>query len=275
MNIDFVYEIIVKQRKLIILTVAATAIITTLLLWLQPPVYKSEAVYTAANPNMGDRSNIYRNQFWEQYFYYGSEVDNDRLMAITQSEEMLRWVADSFQLQSHYRIKDTGSIGLHKTIKQFKEYLQLTKNEFGHAKIMVWDEDKQLAADIANALVAQTQLRALSFSNEMKQTILNKLKGEHQMQRDSLQMLSASSGDMLFNMRKQALLEQLLEKEKLIQQFQTSINEVPALFVIQPALPALKKDKPLILEGTLIASLAAFVFSVLLLLIPAVRRPIS
>lgn len=273
MNIDFVFDEIRRRRKLLLSAIIGTAAATCLLLLLQRPVYKSEAVYTAANPNMGDRSNIYRNQFWEQYFYFGSEVDNDRLMAISQSEEMFRWVIDSFQLRTHYRISDTGSNGTYKTLLRLKDDVQLSKNEYGHVKIMVWDEDKQLAAAIANAMVAQTHRRAISFSNNMKQSILDKLEKEYQLQRDSLQILTGT--DALAAARRTALIDQILEKEKLIQQFRTSINEVPALFLIQSALPALKKDKPKVLQGTVIASVSAFFFSVLLLLMPVVRARIS
>lgn len=273
MNVDFVFEIIGRRSKQLLIIVLATAVATCMILLLQRPVYKSEAVYTAANPNMGDRSNIYRNQFWEQYFYYGSEIDNDRLMAISQSEEMLRWLADSFQLRAHYRISDTGNAGAYKTLLQLKENLRFSKNEFGHVKMMIWDEDKNLAAAIGNTIVAQTHLRAISFANNMKQVILNKLKTEYQTQRDSLMMLTGT--DELTTARKKSLTDQLLEKEQLIQQFNTSINDVPSLFVIQSALPALKKDKPNIVQGTLIAAVASFLFALLLLLIPGIRSRIS
>lgn len=273
MNVDFVFEIIRRRSKHLLIVVLTTAAVTCSILLLQRPVYKSEAVYTAANPNMGDRSNIYRNQFWEQYFYYGSEIDNDRLMAISQSEEMLRWLADSFQLRTHYRIRDTGNAGAYKTLLRLNDNLRFSKNESGHVKIMIWDEDKYRAAAIGNAMIAQTHLRAISFANNMKQVILSKLKAEYQSQRDSLKMLTGT--DELMVARKKSLIDQLLEKEKLIEQFTTSINDVPSLFVIQSALPALKKDKPNIVQGTLIAAVASFLFSVLLFLIPCVRSRIS
>ena len=63
------------------------------------------------------------------------------------------------------------------------------------------------------------------------------------------------------------MINQLNEKEKLIQQFNTSVNNVSALFVIEDALPALKKDKPKIVAGVLMAALLSFIFSVLLLLL--------
>jgi len=154
-----------------------------------------------------------------------------------------------------------------------KDNLRFSKNEFGHVKMMVWDEDKYLAAAIGNAMIAQTHLRAVSFANNMKQVILTKLKAEYQSQRDSLMMLTGT--DELIAARKKSLIDQLLEKEKLIEQFITSINDVPSLFVIQSALPALKKDKPNIVQGTLIAAFASFLFSVLLFLITGIRSRIS
>jgi uncharacterized protein involved in exopolysaccharide biosynthesis len=269
MNLDIVFDVIRKRWMQALLLVFLATVLTGGILYLQKPYFRSTAVFTAANPNLGDRSNIYRTEFWEQYFYYGGEFDNDRLMALARSEEMCRFIVDSFDLIKHYKINAADEKAAYLADYEYKENLTIHKNELGHVKINVWDTDKKLAAAIANAIVARTNAKSIASSNNMKLEILRKLQHDFNAQKDSLQQIELelqSKADALLAARKTDVINRLNETEKLIQQFNTSVNEVSALFVIEEALPALKKDKPKVVAGTIMAAIVSFIFSVLLLL---------
>lgn len=269
MNLDIVFDVIRKRWMQALLLVFLATVLTGGILFLQKPYFRSAAVFTAANPNLGDRSNIYRTEFWEQYFYYGGEFDNDRLMALARSEEMCRFMVDSFDLIKHYKINAADEKAGYLADYEFKENVRIRKNEFGHVAINVWDTDKQLAAAIANAIVARTNAKSIASSNNMKLEILRKLQHDFNAQKDSLQQTELqlqAKADALLTARKTDIIARLNETEKLIQQFNTSVNEVSALFVIEEALPALKKDKPKVLAGMIMAAIVSFIFSVLLLL---------
>ncbi len=269
MNLDIVFEVIRKRWKQSALLVLLCTMATGVILFLQKPYFRSSAVFTAANPNLGDRSNIYRTEFWEQYFYYGGEFDNDRLMALARSEEMCRFMADSFQLMKHYKIDASNPKAAYLTDYEYKENVHIHKNEFGHVKVNVWDTDKQLAAAIANAIVTRTNQKSVASSNNMKLEILQKLQHDFHAQKDTLLQIDQqlkTGADAFLAARKNDVINRLNETEKLIQQFSTSINDVSALFVIEEALPALKKDKPKIVAGVIMAAVVSFIFSVLLLL---------
>ena len=270
MNLDIVFEVIQQRWKQCILIVFLATVSTGAILFIQKPYFRSSAIFTAANPNLGDRANIYRTEFWEQYFYYGAEFDNDRLMAIARSEEMCRFMVDSFNLLKHYKIKTSGDKAIYSANEEYKENVRIHKNEFGHVKVNVWDTDKKLAAAIANTIVKRVNEKSVVAVNNMKVEILQKLRIDFNAQRDSLMQVENNlkeSADAFLIARKAELISQLNEKEKLIQQFNTSVNNVSALFVIEEALPALKKDKPKIVAGMLMAALLSFIFSVLLLLL--------
>ena len=133
----------------------------------------------------------------------------------------------------------------------------------------MWDTDKQLAAAIANAIVTRTNQKSVASSNNMKLEILQKLQHDFYAQKDTLLQLDQqlkTGADAFLAARKNDVINRLNETEKLIQQFSTSINDVSALFVIEEALPALKKDKPKIIAGVIMAAVVSFIFSVLLLL---------
>lgn len=269
MNLGYLLEIVRKRWMQSLGLVVAATLITGLILFLQKPIFRSSAIFTAANPNLGDRANIYRTQFWEQYFYYGSEFDNDRLMAMAYSEDMFRTLADSFQLKKHYKIKVKGERGRYLTDKEFKENVRIHKNEYGHVKVSVWDKDKYLATKIANAFMYRINQKAVTISNQMKQEILLKLQADYQAQKDSLTGIEANSAfaaNDFLKARHLTIIQELNEKEKLIQQFQTSINNVAALFVIEEAVPAFRKEKPLVVNGMITAAILSFVFSVLLVI---------
>lgn len=269
MNLDIVFEVIRKRWKQAAIMVLLGSLATGVILFLQKPYFRSSAVFTAANPNLGDRSNIYRTEFWEQYFYYGGELDNDRLMALARSEEMCRFMVDSFQLMKHYKIDASNPKAAYLADYEYKENVHIHKNEFGHVKINVWDTDKQLAAAIANAIVTRTNQKSVAASNNMKLEILKKLQHDFTTQKDTLQQIEQklrSGADAFLAARKSDVINRLNETEKLIQQFNTSVNNVSSLFVIEEALPALKKDKPKIIAGTIMATVVSFLFAVVLLL---------
>ena len=269
MNVDIVFEVIRKRWKQAAILVLLGSLATGVILFIQKPYFRSSAVFTAANPNLGDRSNIYRTEFWEQYFYYGGEFDNDRLMALARSEEMCRFMVDSFQLMKHYKINPDSEKAAFLADYEYKENVHIHKNEFGHVKVNVWDTDKQLAAAIANAIVTRTNQKSVASSNNMKLEILQKLQHDFNTQKDTLQQIEQqlqSGADAFLLARKTDIINRLNETEKLIQQFNTSVNNVSSLFVIEEALPALKKDKPKIIAGVIMAAVVSFIFSVLLLL---------
>ena len=269
MNVDIVFEVIRKRWKQAAILVLLGSLATGVILFIQKPYFRSSAVFTAANPNLGDRSNIYRTEFWEQYFYYGGEFDNDRLMALARSEEMCRFMVDSFRLMKHYKIDSSNVKAAYLADYEYKENVHIHKNEFGHVKVNVWDTDKQLAAAIANAIVARTNQKSVASSNNMKLEILQKLQHDFNTQKDTLQQIEQqlqSGADAFLLARKTDIINRLNETEKLIQQFNTSVNNVSSLFVIEEALPALKKDKPKIIAGVIMAAVVSFIFSVLLLL---------
>lgn len=270
MNLDIVFNLIRNSWKQIVLIVLLATVSTAVLLFIKKPYYRSSAIFTAANPNIGDRSNIYRTQFWEQYFYFGGEFDNDRLMAISKAEEMNRFMVDTFQLIKHYKINPNSERAQYLADYEYKENVKIQKNEYGHVKVNVWDTDKELAAVMANTIVKKVNEKSVASLNNMKLEILQKLKNDFNSQKDTLQQIEKSlitNTSSFLTARKGEIINDLNEKEKLIQQFNTSINNVSALFVIENALPALKKDKPKILSGIIMAAILSFVFSVLLLLL--------
>ena len=269
MNLDIVFEVMRKRWKQAAILVLLGSLATGVILFIQKPYFRSSAVFTAANPNLGDRSNIYRTEFWEQYFYYGGEFDNDRLMALARSEEMCRFMVDSFRLMKHYKIDSSNVKAAYLADYEYKENVHIHKNEFGHVKVNVWDTDKQLAAAIANAIVTRTNQKSVASSNNMKLEILQKLQHDFTTQKDTLKQIEQqlqSGADAFLTARKADVINRLNETEKLIQQFNTSVNNVSSLFVIEEALPALKKDKPKIVAGIIMAAVVSFIFSVLLLL---------
>lgn len=269
MNLDIVFDVLRKRWMQCVLLVVVATLLTGGILYFKKPSYLSTAVFTAANPNLGDRSNIYRTQFWEEYLYYGGELDNERLMALAGTEEMNRFIVDSFDLIKHYEINSTHENAKYLATTKYKKNTRIRKNEFGHVTIKVWDTDSKLAAQMANAVVARINAKSIASVNNMKLEILRKLQHDLNVQKDSLQQTELqlqAKNDALSIARKADAITRMNETEKLMQQFNTSINEVSALFEIEKALPALTKDKPKVLAGMAMAAVLSFIFSVLLLL---------
>ena len=82
---------------------------------------------------------------------------------------------------------------------------------------------------------------------------------------DTFQSINASGNQEINLVRTNALKEQLVQYEKLINQYELALNtQMPVLLVVEKARPAIWPDKPKMIQTVLLAFFAGLVFSILL-----------
>jgi hypothetical protein len=146
------------------------------------------------------------------------------------------------------------------------------RSEFGELKIKVWDTDKNLAPQLANAILEKLNSlhQALQAANNKR--VLEILKtGRLKLQKnlDSMRAvrivgtnaLSALDNNMLNTDR------QLEQYDELIGEYQLIIDTNPAvLVVVEKARASVKPDKPGIMRILVATAVISFLFSLLLAL---------
>ncbi|UOR06207.1 hypothetical protein MUN82_03710 [Hymenobacter aerilatus] len=143
-----VWPIINRWKTLLGAAVALAFVVSLLATFLLPNIYKSTALFYPANPENGQPST--------------RGEDLDRILTIGQSQPVAQALVLRFRLQEHYGTGQPGDpAATEAAIEHFKQHMALVHNERDVIEASFKDADRQVAAAVANALVA-----AIDTSNQ-------------------------------------------------------------------------------------------------------------
>ena len=106
-----------KHKGLILAATIVAAILTSVVMLLQPNYYRSSAIFYPAS-SMLLEPGVDNNQTME---YYGDDKDVDRLLSMANSSELINDLIEEHKLAGHYDIDDTNTKGKIKLLKKFKK----------------------------------------------------------------------------------------------------------------------------------------------------------
>jgi LPS O-antigen subunit length determinant protein (WzzB/FepE family) len=149
-NLLGVLASIFKWKKFILFTTGITAIGAVVIALLLPVYYTATTVFYAASPDLAIPENLFGNSN-EAPEYYGNENDRDRLISISNSGELSKFMIDSFNLYEHYNVDSTSPKGRHNIRLKFSKHFSVVKTKYDELEISVEDRNPKKAADMANA----------------------------------------------------------------------------------------------------------------------------
>ncbi|HEY6064173.1 MAG TPA: hypothetical protein VIV35_11220, partial [Chitinophagaceae bacterium] len=147
-----------------------------------------------------------------------------------------------------------------------KKNTKVMKSEYGELKVKVWDTDKNLASQLANAIMDRLQAIHANLQSAGNEAILHGLQtGEKkiQLQLDSITGISETLSE-----RKKILQEQVQQYEKLINEYQLMVDsKPPVLVVVEKAKPSAWPDKPRRMQIMIATAALGFLFALLAALV--------
>jgi hypothetical protein len=153
---------------------------------------------------------------------------------------------------------EKGEAAINKAALLLKKNTRVTKSEYGELKVRVWDTDKNLAPQLANAVMKQLQSMHQYLQNAGNESTLLSLissKGKLVKERETANEPEA----------KAALALRLADYDKLISEYQLAVNtKALALIVIENAKASDWPDRPKHLQWILATAVLAILFSLLL-----------
>jgi capsular polysaccharide biosynthesis protein len=268
------------KKPIVIVTVLAAFCSAGFSWWGMPDYYKSAITFYPSNPVMNDRQVLYSNSLGEiEIDYFGSAGDVDRILTLAHGSPLIDYIINKFKLMEHYDYDSTGKYARYKTKKEFEKNYKAIETEYGAIEISIWDQDKQLACDIANHI-------ALTIDNKNKELILRDkfiaiktFEDRIQQKKHDIKILSdsieymrkagISSGKlMIMEAELDADVKELNENTRIKEQYETSSSQnFSTIHITEEAYPALRKDKPVRSLIVIGATLGAFVFMLLLAII--------
>lgn len=217
------------KREILAVTLLAFvgAVIIALLL---PVYYRATTTFLAMSPHQSQPERIFgdNNNAPE---IYGNENDIDRLLTLAESNELVGFMVDSFDLYQHYDIDSTGGRSPYYVRKHFLGLYEVTKTKRDAIQLSIEDQEPEMAAAMARAarerinlisqnLLKQSQARTI---NTLKQDIANKQQ-QLTLLGDSLVQLRRRYGVYNSNAQSEALTVRASETESDLSDYQARME---------------------------------------------------
>ncbi len=194
-----IMQVILKYKKHLVI-IGIVAVIAAIIFsspYFIKPLYKSTVILypTASNSiskvllsdNPGNNKDILE---------FGEDEQTEQMLQILNSNKIRSRIINKYGLLDHYRIKSNSKYKMTNLYKQYENNFKFRRTEYMAVKITVYDEDPQLAADMANDVGELID----STINDMQKEVARKafkivegeyltLKNEVQKKEDSLTVL--------------------------------------------------------------------------------------
>ncbi|RME97229.1 MAG: hypothetical protein D6772_10705, partial [Bacteroidetes bacterium] len=147
-----------QWRKLLLAGVLLAGVGSAIIALLLPEYYTASTVFLAASPDRATPELLYGETYAPQL--YGNEEDMDRLLTIAESDDLVTFLIDSFDLATHYDIDATSPRGRHSLAKHLRGLYETTKTKRDAIQLSIEDQNPELAARMANAAREQINMLA-------------------------------------------------------------------------------------------------------------------
>lgn len=270
-----IFYLISKWWKQMLAITGLSLLIVGIIVFIKPNQYLSITTAVAASSYSADKSKIFNENIEGLYSELGNPDDLDMIIGTAKLDTVYLSVTDQFNLYDHYKILAKGEAARHKATKLLMCNTKVMKSEYGELKVKVWDTDKNLAPQLANAILDKLQSihqDLQSINNKTSLSGLQKASAKIKVQLDSIQGF-AKSGAEINDSRGKGLMDQLQKYEKLINEYQLVIDsKPPVLMVIEKARAANRPDRPRRLQIIIATGILSFLFALLAALVIERRK---
>ena len=276
-----IFHIISRRWKYILLLVFISVGITAIIVFLKPSKYLATATALPAATYASDKAAVFSENLQVLYPNLGTPDDLDKMVGTSLLDTIYYFVTDKLLLTSFYDVKDKiNSVAREKAAGILKENTKVIKSDYGELKVKVWDKDRYKAADLANAVLEKLQTINQEVMNANNSLVLEQVKNEKANKQkefldvsDTIPRLSASNKKTILIIKRDALLQQLSQYEKLSSEYELMVKSNPqALITIEKARPSFYPDKPKRVQAMVATAVLSFIFAILTILILERRK---
>jgi uncharacterized protein involved in exopolysaccharide biosynthesis len=143
-----IVSIVYRNRKKIIYTALIAGVLSAIVSLMMPNYYKSTTLFYPASTDMADPLPV--GTLSDDRYYYGTDMDLDRLLSIANSSEMYEYLINKFNLYEHYDINPDSKTGPSKVRKKIAKLYNVQKSKFDAIELSVEDQDREMASNMAN-----------------------------------------------------------------------------------------------------------------------------
>lgn len=148
------------RRRILHITLAAF-LISIVFSLLMKNYYQAKTIFYAASQDLFKPEKVYGQT--DEMFYYGSGEDIDRILTIGNSNEVMDFLIDSFDLWSVYDIKPGNAKARYKMRNALRENYNILLTKHDALELTIEDTDPERAALMANAARDKTDFLVSSI----------------------------------------------------------------------------------------------------------------
>jgi uncharacterized protein involved in exopolysaccharide biosynthesis len=253
-----IFDLISRWWKQVVLVIFLSMLAVGIVIYTRPSQYLSTATAVPTTSYASDKSKIFNQNLQTLYSELGTADDLDMILGVAQLDTVYLSVSDSFNLYDHYKIKGTQQEKRIQSSWRLRKNSRVIKSDYGELKIKVWDTDKQLAAQLANAIMHVVQEIQSDARNSGNRNILIALKNGRQKLLLHSDSLTGNGPGQTDPNPQVARYDQLINEYSLMVESRT-----PALVIIEEARPSLYPSRPRRMQVMLATFGLSFLFSLL------------
>jgi hypothetical protein len=251
---------------------------------MKPRQYLAVATSVPANSFYADKSRIFSENIQALYPALGTTDDLDMVLGTAQLDTVYLFVADQFNLFDHYKMGEKGRAARIKAAFCLKSNTKVMKSEYGELKVKVWDTDKNLAPQLANAIMDKLQSMHQDLHSYGNRINLGGLVNGRNKAIEEIDSINLFLGSAIFppgvtesyTEKLQLLKSQLARIETLISEYELLLSsKPPVLIVVEKASPPEWPDKPKRMKTLVATAVLAILFSLLAAIILERRKLIK
>ncbi len=121
-------------------------------LFVLPVYFKSTCIFYPYSPKLADARTLYMKDV--NYDIFGRSSDIDRLISISNSSVIIKDMIKEFDLVKHYKIDSTQHTN-YDAIKEFRDNLEVIKNDEGAIELTIFDQNDTLCAEMVKIMVGK------------------------------------------------------------------------------------------------------------------------
>ena len=275
-------SIVYKWRKNRLIVVIAAAIISAIAALLLPVKYGSYVEFLPINPYMMDRSNVFAyTKQGEPVYLFGGQAEMDRMRSLLNSSDLENYIIKKYNLFDRYEIDTTDKLKDYYMREELHESISLVETLQSTLKLSVLDKDPYMAAEIANEVANRLDTLYKELTNEKKLDLSRLYAQKIEDKRKDVQLITDSLNHSIQRNPKDTVVANMLNlrlksavgeynKIQIIQDEHESAlkQKFSSLYIIQKALPVLKKAYPvrwLIVTTAVLVTLIIMIFAVVVI----------
>lgn len=114
------------------------------------PLFKSEVIMYPSTSNSISRTLLSENSANNDLLQFGEEAQTEQMLQLLHSTIIKNKIIAKYNLLNHYGIKPDSRYYITRLNKEYESNFKFSRTEYMAVQITVWDEDPQMAADMAN-----------------------------------------------------------------------------------------------------------------------------